>query len=186
MASNKVKFTSPFGVAKYPHISSPDTKGKFADGKYKTKLIMALDDDAATRFMAVIDEAARALHGPKGDKLYKPYEVDEDAGQVTFVFKTKYAPAIFDSRNNAAKGVNIGGGSVIRLMGNIVEFDKGITAQFNQVQIKELNGFGASAFDEVEDGYAFEPDDGDSSGFSDVSDDSSSEGGNASRSALDI
>lgn len=182
MASNKVKFTSPFGVAKYPHISSPDTKGKYADGKYKTKLVMPIDDPAAVKFMEAVDKAAEELHGKAGAKLYKPYEVDEEGGEVTFIFKTKYAPAIFDSRNRPAKGVNVGGGSVIRLMGSFVEFDKGISAQFNQVQIKELNGFGTSAFDAVDDGYTFSDDDV----VADNDSDEDSEGPTRNAAAMDI
>lgn len=156
---NKVKFTSPFGVAKYPHISSPDTKGKYADNKYKTKLVLPIDDAGAVAFQKHIDDAASEIHGAKGASMYKPYEVDEEAGEITFTFKTQYAPAVFDSRGKPAKGVMVGGGSVVRVMGQLVEFDKGISAQFNQVQIKELNGFGVCGFDAVEDGYAYSPDD---------------------------
>ena len=185
MSDTKVKFTSPFGVAKYPHISSPDTKGKFADGKYKTKLILPIDDPGAVRFMAEIDAAVEKAHGAKGAQLYKPYEVDEEAGEVTFTLKTKYEPAIFDARNKQARGVHIGGGSVIRLMGSIVEYDKGVTCQCNQVQIRELNGFGTSGFDEDDGGYAYDPDDAaPTSGFGSGNDDG--DNGGERNSALDV
>ena len=185
MSNQKVKFTSPFGVAKYPHISSPDTKGKFADGKYKTKLTLPIDDEGAVRFMAEIDAAAEEIHGAAGAKLYKPYEVDEEAGEVTFTLKTKYEPAIFDASNRKARGVHIGGGSVIRLMGNIVEYDKGVTCQFNQVQIKELNGFGTSGFDAVEDGYDYDPDDAMTNSSTSGNDDNGDASGKPN-SALDV
>jgi hypothetical protein len=153
--AQKVKFVSPFGTAQYPHISSADTVGKFADGKFKTKTVHPLGDAAAQSFIKAIDDAATTFHGKAGASLYKPYVIDEDANTVTFVYKTQYAPAVFDSRNKPIlSSTRIGGGSVIRLLGNLVEYEKGLTAQFNQVQVKALNGPGVSAFDEVEDGYA--------------------------------
>jgi hypothetical protein len=157
--ATKIKFTSPFGSARYPHISSPDTKGKFADNKYKTKLVFAIDDPAAKAAVEAIDAAAIEIHGAKGGKLYKPYVIDEDEGEITIIAKSTYAPAIFDAKGNQAKGVQIGGGSVLRLMGNLVEFEKGISLQLNQVQIKELNSFGKFAFEAIEDGYEFDSSD---------------------------
>jgi hypothetical protein len=154
--TTKVKFTSPFGVAQYPHISSPDTKGKYADNKFKTKLTFKIDDPAALAMVEAINTAAQAL-GKGGKGEYVPYTVDEDTGTITLITKTLYAPAIFDGQGNAAKGVMIGGGSVLRVMGNIVPFEKGITVQMNQVQIKELNGFGTCGFDAIDDGYEFTP-----------------------------
>lgn len=180
----KVKFTSPFGVARYPHITKPDSTGQYADNKYKTKLVLPIDDPNAKAFMKMIDEAAVQLHGAKGAKLYKPYEVDEEADEVVFKFKTQYAPAIFDSRNKPLNGksVTVGGGSVIRLCGQIVAFDKGITAQFNQVQVRELTSFGQSAFDEVEGGFSGEDlDDAD-----DTSDFDTDDADDAPRSSLDL
>lgn len=155
----KTKFTTPFGTARYPHISSPDTKGKYADNKYKVKLVLPLGSPEAQDFIAKCKEAAQAAHGAKGLKLYMPFVEDDEANEAIFILKTNYAPALFDGRGNAAKGVHVGNGSVIRLMGQFVGYEKGITAQFNQVQIKELNGFGSCGFDEIEDGYEFSADD---------------------------
>lgn len=157
--ATKIKFTSPFGSALYPHISSPDTVGQYADNKYKTKLVADLSAPGIQEFITKIDEAASAIHGAKGAKLYKPYVIDEDAGEVTFIFKTQYAPAIFDARNNAVKNLKVGSGSILRILGQFVEFEKGISAQFNQVQIRELNSQGSSGFDAVDDGYEFSADD---------------------------
>lgn len=175
-------------MARYPHISSPDTKGKYADDKFKVKLVLPLGSPEAQGFISKIKEAATALHGAKGTKLYMPFVEDEDTNEAVFTLKTKFAPAIFDGRGNPAKGVNIGGGSVIRLMGNIVPYDKGITMQFNQVQIKELNGFGTCGFSAIEDGYEYDPSDasfttGNTTGSNDADDNST---GAAGGSALDI
>lgn len=157
--SNKIKFTSPFGAARYPHISKPDTVGKYADNKFKTKLVCAGGDPAALAFVQKLKDAALELHGKKGLTLYMPFVIDEEANEIIFIMKTNYAPAIFDGKGAPAKGVNVGGGSVVRLMGNIVPFEKGVTMQFNQVQIKELNGFGSCGFEEIEDGYEYDASD---------------------------
>lgn len=158
--TTKIKFTSGFGAARYPHISSPDTKGKFADNKWKTKLVFPITPENmqmvdAINAAADTFAATPAVSVPRA-KMYVPIEVDEEAGEIVLITKTGYAPAIFDARGNAAKGVQIGGGSVLRVMGNLVPFDKGLTLQLNQVQIKELNGFGTCGFDDVEDGYEFD------------------------------
>lgn len=156
--TTKVKFTTPFGVARYPHISSPDTKGKYADNKFKVKLVLPLGSPEAQSFIAKIEEAAKEL-GKSGKSMYRPYTEDEDTNEAIFVLKTNYAPPIFDGRGHPAKGVKVGAGSVIRLLGNIVPYEKGITMQFNQVQIKELSGFGESGFEAIDDGYEFSEDD---------------------------
>ena len=182
--ATKIKFTSPFGAAQYPHLSKPDTQGKFADNKFKTKLVCSTSDTDALAFIAFLDGAAIELHGKAGAKLYKPYVRDDEAGTVTFIFKSKYAPGLFDAACNQAKGVNVGNGSVLRVMGVVVEFEKGVSAQIVQVQIKELNAAGICGFDAVEDGYVFDASD---VAFEDVapsSNDTDSEDTNAS--ALDI
>lgn len=191
--TTKIKFTSQFGAARYPHISSPDTKGKFADNKWKTKLVFPINADTM-KMVAEIEAAAdtfadtAAVSVPR-KKMYVPIEVDEDANEIILITKTGYAPAIFDGKGNAAKGVNIGGGSVLRVMGNIVPFDKGITLQLNQVQIKELNGFGTCGFESVEDGYEFSPEDASfqtGQSASDTSDTNTDNGATTSGSALEI
>jgi hypothetical protein len=172
MANKKIKFTSPFGVAKYPHISSPDTKGKYADDKYKTKLILNLQDPGVQAFVKACDDAAVSIHGSAGADLYKPYKVDENAGTVEFTFKSLYAPAIFDAKNQSAQKANVGGGSTIRILGSFMEYEKGITAALNQVQIKDLNSFGSSGFDAVDDGYEY--DESDAATSSDTEEDNGS------------
>jgi len=193
--AQKIKFTSPFGTANYPHISKPDTVGKYADNKFKTKLVISGSNPAAKAFADKIDEAAKAIHGPKGAKMYVPYVYDEDSNEYTFTFKTSYAPAVFDGRNTQLPAkldksgerigckIAIGGGSELRVMGQFVEFEKGISAQFNQVQVKSLNG-SSSGFDAVDDGYAYdggsiEADDSDD-------DDTMDDAGDDSSDALDI
>lgn len=188
--TTKIKFTSQFGVARYPHISSPDTKGKFADNKWKTKLVFPINPQTM-QMVEAIGEAADTLAATASvtvsrAKMYVPIEVDEEAGEIVLITKTAYAPAIFDAAGNPAKGVQIGGGSVLRVMGNLVPFEKGITLQLNQVQIKELNGFGTCAFDTVEDGYTYSAEDAANTFGTTVDDTAAADTGAASGSALDI
>lgn len=200
MAAKKIKFQTPFGATRYPHISKPDTTGKYADNKFKTKLVMKASDPEAQKFIKFIEDAAKEIHGSKGAKMHRPYVVDEDANEVIFTFKTSYAPAVFDGRGkqlppikkrDAETGelkavgckVPVGGGSIVRLSGQFVEFDKGITAQFNQVQVKELRDGAASSFDAIDDGFtydasAYDDDEGDTDPASsfDSSEDEGSDG----------
>src|SRR5690348_511137 len=101
--ASKVKFVTPFGVASYPHLNKPDTKGKYADNKYKTKLVLPGDDPDTQAFVKKIEEALQELKGSKKASLHRPYQVDEDTGEVIFTAKTKYAPAIFDAKNRKAR-----------------------------------------------------------------------------------
>lgn len=162
---NKVKFTSPFGVAQYPHISQPDTQGKYADNKYKTKLVCPLGDPAAQAFIQLIESTAKEL-GKDGKRDYRPYVEDEEANTVTFTFKSQFQPFIFDGRNNPIPtSVRIGGGSEVRVFGSFIGYGEGakagISAQFNQVQVKALRNGGVSAFEAVDDGYVYDGDSGD-------------------------
>jgi hypothetical protein len=183
--ASKVKFVTPFGEASYPHLNAPDTKGKYADNKYKTKLVLRGDDPDTQAFVNKIEEALQELKGSKKATLHRPYTVDEETGEVVFTAKTKYAPAIFDAKNRKARKVKIGRGSTIRLTGELLDFDKGIHAQLHQVQIKDLNGYGSSAFDEIEDGYEYDPEDAEDEAAGNTSDDSAEDDGDDS-SALDI
>lgn len=192
--ASKVKYVTPFGVAEYPHLNTPDSKGKRADNKYKTKLRLRGDNPDTQAFVKKIDAACAELkNAKKVSELYRPYTVDEETGDVIFVTKSKYAPAIFDAKNHPARKVKIGRGSTIRLTGELVPFDDapnypdgGINARLHQVQIKELQDT-QSAFDEVDGGYEYDPDDAAddeavSGNSSDESDSDASEG----NAALDI
>lgn len=177
--ATKVKFTSPFGSARYPHLSKPDTVGKYADNKFKTKLALKADAPEAMAFMKTLDDIFDAAH-PKPNKtcVHRGYSVDEDTNEVIFSFKTTYAPALFDAKKQSMNGKNviIGGGSRLRVMGVAVEFEKGIALQINQVQVSDLEVFGDCGFDETEGGFsASDYEDAKSRETMDESDDGSSD-----------
>jgi hypothetical protein len=134
MAQKNPRFTSPRGVAVYPHLTSPDTKFK-DEGEFHTKLRVPADAAAAT--VKQIDaEIAKIAAETKKEKKLKtvkmspaPYSVDDETGDVTFTFKMKASgiskktnkpwertPTFFDAKGNVlVEAPKIGGGSTLRV-----------------------------------------------------------------------
>lgn len=143
MAKNDLIMTS-FGTAMYPHISKPDTDGKYADNKYKTKLV--LSDADYKRFIDDLKKVVGTI--PKGYKV--PYKEDDD-GKKIITAKSNYAPAVFDMRNNKlSEDEFVGGGSVIRIAVEPYDYEKGISLRLKQVQVKERQGGGGSSVFDAE------------------------------------
>lgn len=150
--SAKIKFISPIGTANYPHLSSPDLTGKYADGKFKTKLSMS--GEVAAPFIQFLRDAAKTMvPDVKVPKL--GFKIEED-GSVTFSFKSKFAPAVIDPGNAAVNlkklgdDFRIGGGSKVRIAGELFAYDEGISLQMKQVQVLSIVTGRQSMFDEAE------------------------------------
>lgn len=177
------KFVSPAGVARYPKITTPDTKGQYATGRYKTDVVFD-EVGLASMKKALTEFAAKNLPGVSNPHL--PIKVSKDG--VTFiVFKggmTKDGearkPALTDAKKNAIpKGVEIGAGSKIKVAGTMATYEKGpnkgVTIYLDAVQVIDLvegSEDPTSRFAE-EDGYvaeASEAADEAGSEFSDSSD----------------
>jgi DNA-directed RNA polymerase len=178
--SQSIAFVTPWFVARYPKISKPDTKGKFADGKFKTDGV--LTDEQYEE----VEKAARAA----GAKFWPDVPVEElalplkdfyenkearEKGEVEsrgFTLKSQYKPAIFDSKKKKLPdGVVIGGGSVLRVASAFFPWSKtteqivvekgkrsksqvteyGVGMRLGDVQVKELVEFSGSG-----DGSAFD------------------------------
>lgn len=187
--NSKQTHTSPKGVAIYPRLNSPDYKFK-DEGEFKVKLSMPLEQ--AQAFIDKIEEArAEAVADMKAERAAKgnkkkmkeadpPYEEMED-GTVQFNFKMKHKvkgkkdgkvyklfPALFDAKGKPlAKGINIGGGSVLKVAFNFVPFDTpaagaGVTMRMSAVQVIDLVEFGQKSAS----GFGFGEEDGfDSEGY---------------------
>lgn len=127
----KIVLTTPPGIARYPHITTPDLKGKFADGKFKTKLIVPKKDAAP-----LVEKLQTIAKEHKVSKL--PFK-DED-GNIVFTFKTQFKPLVVDARLNEVKQVDfrIGGGSRICVGFIVFQYDNGISLQMKQVQVLDL------------------------------------------------
>ena len=157
--AKKLPFQSPMGTARYPHISSPDSTGKFADNKFKVQIVVPKAE--AEPFVQHLNKLAKEL-----DVSTLPYKVDkDDPSMIVFTAKSKFKPLIFDAKNNEVKRVNlkIGSGSKLRVSGIVFPYDTGVSLQMNQVQVIELVDGANSMFDAVEGSFdASDFDDGDS------------------------
>jgi hypothetical protein len=141
------RYTTPKGVAVFPHLHAPDTKFD-ADGVYK--LGIRLDADTAEAVMdairaelpkaqAKLDEALSKEKAANKRKDYslndEPWSVDDD-GNVTFNVKMNarvtskkdgktydLRPQLFDAKGRPIKfGTRIGGGSTVRVALELVPY----------------------------------------------------------------
>ena len=152
--SQSIQFITPFGTLRYPKVSQPDTKGAYADGKFKTDIVFS-DDDFAIVEKAVTEAAAKLLPAAKNPQLPLFTEWEEGKG---IRLRCEYRPAVFDAKNTRLpEDVLIGGGTVARIAATIFAYkigsNTGIGIRLGKVQVKELvqyQGGDASPFDETE------------------------------------
>jgi hypothetical protein len=160
MADKKFKyvpFVTEVMTARYPKLSEPDTKGEYADGKYKTE---ATADESYTeafqeKIQAVADEAF-----PGKKNVHLPWKETKE-GAIAFNFKSpKKKPQLTDAKGKALKlGTTIRGGSLLRIAGVIAAWEKGskrgVSLWPDAVRVIKLSeGFDANAaFGAAEDGF---------------------------------
>lgn len=173
----KMTFTTPIGAARFPKITKPDTTGEYADNKYKTDVVFSDADLKAVR--AEIEAFAKKEYGDDLSKIRLPIGEweDKETKEVTkYVrFKSARKPVVIDAkRNKIPEGVEIGGGSRIRVAGTLNAYKtggtKGVNIYLNAVQVIELQeGFRVSDFEEYtgEDAYVAEETSEDTGGDSD-------------------
>jgi hypothetical protein len=142
----KITFVSPVGTARYPHITTPDNTGQYADGKFKTKLVVPKADAAP------LVEHLKAL--AKEHKVAKLPFTEED-GDVVFSIKSKFKPLVFDAKNHEVKKVDlrVGGGSKLRVAGIVYPYEKGLSLQMKQVQVLELQDGSDAMFEAAEGSF---------------------------------
>ena len=159
----KTPYITPIGIAKYPHIIEKDTVGNYANGKYTTKLVMSPED--AKPLIALL-KAAQAKHDfgkdaklPVTDETIKDGDNKKKTGNLQFSFSSKFPPTVVSPDNKPIKvgklndSFTIGGGSKIRIAGELYAYDKGISLQMHQVQIIDLVAGRASMFDAVDGSF---------------------------------
>lgn len=160
MADKKFKyvpFVTEIVVARYPKLSEPDTKGEYADGKYKTEA--TADESFVEKFQEQIQAVADA-HFPGKKNLHLPWKETKE-GDIAFNFKSpKKKPMLTDAKGKPLpKGAVIRGGSLIRIAGVIAAWEKGtkrgVSLWPDAVRvIKIAEGFdSAAAFGAGEDGF---------------------------------
>lgn len=140
---------TPFGVAIYPHVTKPDTVGKFADGKYKLQIEVSKEDLA--KFKA--DFTAKVGNLQKGHKL--PWR--EKDGKLIITAKSKYAPLVLDTKKQPLEledGEYLSGGSVVRALVEIGTYTGGYNLYLKKVQVKDLvtGSAGGGGFDDFDMG----------------------------------
>ena len=140
----------------YPKIVNPDTKGKFADGKYKPNSCSPTkkEADAFLRHIQKVaeeafgtDEAMLPVRKTKTGKIKK-----DDDGNIVFKFKSSKKPMITDAkRKPLPKGVDVRGGSRAHIAYTLTNYDDGLSMWVDAVQIIELvSGSPGASADEVE------------------------------------
>ena len=156
--SKAIKTVSPKGTAAYPWLNKADTRFN-AEGVFKTGLTVS--KETAKPFQDKIKEAFIEEYGQgKLAKAFVPWKDTED-GEVTFNFKSKNKPVLYDSVGQPLKGdVAVGGGSIIKVSCGIGPWSAGgkigVTLYLNAVQIIDLKEFGNSPFSVEEGGYVAE------------------------------
>lgn len=141
--SPRVKATvGPFTFA-YPHLTSPDTEGKFADNKYKVDGIEAPTSDAMKRAKKVVASAAKELGVPTDATLPLAKETEkaesgkrEPTGNLRFRTKSQFAPAIVDASgkpipDKVLAKLNIGPGSEGLIQGYFQAYELTVTERVN-------------------------------------------------------
>lgn len=148
----------PVGTARYPKLDEPDTRGEYADNKYKTEVVLSAADTAEVKRQ--LREWATKLV-PEAANPGLPIRTDKKDGTVSFIIKSKNKPVLCDSRRQRLpEGTAIGAGSRIRVSGVLARYPKvgpgkGITYMLDAVQVLDLKerSKGVAAFDIVDDGY---------------------------------
>lgn len=149
-----VVFNTPFGTLRYPKITKPDTKGEYADNKYKTDIVFSDDDYEGVK--KIITAAAKELLPDAKSPKLPLYEDWEEGKGIRL--KSQYRPAVFDAKNKKlAETVIIGGGSEARVQATIFAYKKGgntgISIRLGKVQVRSLQAGtdgDTSPFDETE------------------------------------
>lgn len=136
---------TPFGVAKYPAVTLPDTFGKFGNGKYKLKIVVSKEDLA--KFKA--DFTAKVGPIPKGHKV--PWS--EKDGEFIISMTSKFAPPVIDTSKQPiefSENEYLAGGSVVRAKAEIGSYTGGNNLYLKLVQVKELvTKTSGSSFDDM-------------------------------------
>lgn len=130
---SKELIVTPFGVAKYPSVTNPDTFGPYGNGKYKLKIIVTKEELA--KFQA--DFIAKAGPIPKGHKV--PWS--EKDGECVISLASKFAPTVIDTKKQPielGEGEYLAGGSVVRAKAEIGTYQGGKNLFLKLVQVKEL------------------------------------------------
>ena len=130
--SETIPFVSPWLAARYPKISDPDTKGAYADGKFKTDSLFINDGDEEKTRKTLREAAKKLWPDVELDDVALPLkeffdgkDEEKTSAGMGLVFKSQYRPAVFDAKKKKLpEGAKIGGGSEIRVASAIFPWSK--------------------------------------------------------------
>lgn len=125
----------PFTFA-FPHITSPDTEGQYADNKYKVDAVGDPKSKGMVKAQETVAEALKTFGLPKkgtGIPLKKETEKNKDTGKkvetgnLVLKAKSSYAPALVDASGKpipakALKTLKVGPGSEGLIEGYFQEY----------------------------------------------------------------
>jgi len=167
---NRVRLTSPKGVAMYPKLNRADTKFN-EDGVYSTKLLVSKEE--ATSFVQSVKQLLKEYYEEtckqqKKNKLKLadyPWKENEDGDKLEINFKLpakvktkngeiiEMRPALFDSKGTPCDKL-IGGGSTIKIGCEaspwfVPALGVGVTLRLRAVQVIDLKepSSGGSSFE---------------------------------------
>lgn len=192
--STYITLVTPKGRAVYPHLSTPDTKFN-PDGVYRVKL--AVKTAEAEALLKSLDEVLKkgleqAMKENPKKKIKEantPWDTNPDDDSETLLsFKSNarikvkgemvsIRPALFDAKGKPlAKGINIGGGSILRVSFEAVPFygaaiGAGVSLRLKAVQVIELKTYG----DRGATGFGFQEEDGYETSTSEAADEPGAE-----------
>lgn len=147
--TDKTIVTTPAGIAKYPRLTTPDTKfNKFGD--YKVTLVLDESDEGVPEFRTKIEKAEALAHANAkkalkpgkrlklADSVIKPHIDDENnevEGKFEVNFKSRAAGVresdgskwerrvpLFDASKKPVKA-NVGGGSTLKVAAEVSEYN---------------------------------------------------------------
>lgn len=152
-----VPFVTEVMTARYPKLSEPDTKGEYADGKYKTEA--TADEDYTERFQEFIQNIADKAFSRKKN-VHLPWKETKE-GCIAFNFKSpKKKPELLDAKGVPLRpGIIIRAGTLIRIVGSVAAWEKGakrgISLWPDAIRVIKLaEGFDASvAFGPADEGF---------------------------------
>lgn len=185
---------SPQGIARYPHLRSPDTQ--FGKDDYHMDLILE-DNEETAAFLEQVRKAGEEVAAKSDVKLKKNYRVNADVddmidnaatdekrqelkdaleGKVLIRTNSKFQPGTFDAAGNKIPAKKIWGGDGVRIavkIGAYSAFGSGLSFKLQSVQLIEKNSAepGENPFGAVDGGYVADDDQDDE----DVNDGSSGE-----------
>lgn len=177
----KVSIVSPVGIAAYAYHHNPDTKGQYADGKYKGQLVMPGNTDMSALETKVRDFAAAVFPDDDLSDLHLPwksYEGDKEEfeGKIILKASTKHKPKVCDTKRQLlTKGIEARSGDECRYAASLYAYKKvekvkegkkiidvlmyGVSLQLNTVQLVKKNAGGGASLDAFDDIDGFNIDD---------------------------